>query len=57
MGGAGGRGIGEGFTKEVMLELNLKDQEKFAKLSRQGASPAEGTTGAKARREEKIRHI
>lgn len=56
-GRAGGREIREGFTKEVILELNLKDQEKFAKLARQGASTAEGTAGAKARREEKIRHI
>lgn len=31
----------------------MKSQEKFARLARQGASPAEGTAGAEVRRQEK----
>lgn len=35
----------------------MKAQEKIARLARQRVSPAKGTAGAKARTQEKIRHI
>lgn len=35
----------------------MKSQEKFARLARQGASPAEGTAGAEVRLQEKTQHI